>query len=168
MHHIIAVFSKQKVPALGPFVSQARDMYSQNLDAYIKLVLRRPLARVLDLFQGLEQLLRTTPPTEVSLHSAYSKQAVRRTLSDLRAKDLRKAVDALYKRVDKHFGDASNPAESHNDVLRTVWKACEDEMQRLVTSWRGLIEKCYPDDKVQLEFGNLEVRDFFAKAPRSV
>jgi hypothetical protein len=164
MHHIIAVFSKQKVPALGPFVAQAREKYTQNLDSYIKLILRRPLSRVLvsafsslrfllvlnlflttqDFFQGLEQLLRTTPPTEVSLHSAYTKSAVRRALSDLRAKDVRKAVDALYKRVDKHFGDVSSPSAEHTAVLKTVWKACEDELQRLTAAWKGLIDKCYP------------------------
>lgn len=47
MHHIIAVFSKQRVATLVSFVSQARERYNQNLDAYIRLVLRRPLARVL-------------------------------------------------------------------------------------------------------------------------
>lgn len=48
MHHIIAVFSnKQKVAALAPFVTQARAKYDQNLAAYIRLILRRPLARQL-------------------------------------------------------------------------------------------------------------------------
>jgi len=47
MHHIIAVFSgKQKVAALAPFVQRAREKYDQNLAAYIRLILRRPLARV--------------------------------------------------------------------------------------------------------------------------
>jgi hypothetical protein len=93
----------------------------------------------------LEQLLRTTPPTEVSLHAAYTKMAVRRVLSDLRAKDLRKAVDALYKRVDKHFAaDPDDGASAGGEVLKTVWSACEDETQRLVGVWRGLMAKCYP------------------------
>jgi hypothetical protein len=48
MHHIIAMFSsKQKIPALAPFVSQAREKYDQNLAAYSRLILRRPLARQL-------------------------------------------------------------------------------------------------------------------------
>lgn len=47
MHHIMSVFAKQRVPVLASFVSQAREKYTQNLDAYIRLVLRRPLARVL-------------------------------------------------------------------------------------------------------------------------
>lgn len=45
MHHIITVVSKQNVPALAPFVAQAREKYTENLDLYIRLVLRRPLAK---------------------------------------------------------------------------------------------------------------------------
>ncbi|GAA6036999.1 hypothetical protein JCM8097_005501 [Rhodosporidiobolus ruineniae] len=170
MHHIIATFSnKQKVPALAPFVAQAREKYDQNLAAYIRLILRRPLARVVDFFSGLEQLLRTTPPTEVSLHGAYTRSSLRRVTSDVRAKDLRKAVDALYKRVDKHFGgDVASPAAEQNEVLRTVWKACEDEMQRLVGNWKGLVAKCYPDEKSGgIEVDRNELHSFFKHAQAS-
>ncbi|BGP14101.1 hypothetical protein JCM10213_002398 [Rhodosporidiobolus nylandii] len=167
MHHIIASFSsKQKVAALAPFVAQAREKYDQNLAAYIRLILRRPLARVLDFFAGLEQLLRTTPPTEVSLHGAYTRSSLRRVTSDVRPKDLRKAIDALYKRVDKHFGgDVASPAAEQNEMLKTVWKACEDEMQRLVKSWKGLVAKCYPDEKSGgIEVDRNELHAFFSHA----
>ncbi|SCV68918.1 BQ2448_1938 [Microbotryum intermedium] len=178
MHHIIAVFSKQqRVLALEPFIAQAKEKYTQNLDAYIRIILRRPLARVLvgyrclvyawavDFFTGLEQLLRTTPPNEVSLHSAYTRASVRRALSDLRAKDVRKAVDGLYKRVDKHFGvEVSHQAAQHSEVLKTVWKACEEEMLRMSGAWRALLERCYSDDKVGLDFSATDVSEFFRKA----
>lgn len=165
MHHIMAVFKGEKVGALVGFVQQAREKYTSNLDAYIKLILRRPLARVLDFFLGLEQLLRTTPPTEVSLHSAYTRAALKRTLGDLRAKDLRKAVDALYKRVDKHFGaDVTNPSAGQGDVLKTVWRATEEEVQRLLSGWRDLIGRCYPDGGVGIEFGEREVHGMFGNA----
>lgn len=63
----------------------------------------------------------------------------------MRSKDLRKAIDALYKRVDKHFGDATTSSSAeHALVLKTVWNACEEEMQRLTVAWKELIAKCYP------------------------
>ncbi|GAA5862901.1 hypothetical protein JCM3774_006681 [Rhodotorula dairenensis] len=170
MHHIIAVFThKQRVPALSPFVAQAREKYDQNLAAYIRLVLRRPLARPLDYFAGLEQLLRTMPPTEVSLHSAYTRSALRRVTGEVRVKDLRKAVDALYKRVDKHFGgefaNQAFAAADHSDVLKTVWKACEEEVVRLFTAWKGLIAKCYPDEKSgNIEVGRQDLHTLFSNA----
>ncbi|KAK4704899.1 exocyst complex component 1, partial [Phenoliferia sp. Uapishka_3] len=177
MHHIVTVFGKENIPPLAAFVGQAREKYTQNLDLYIKLILRRPLARLLrshtlyflhahnqDFFHGLEQLLRTTPPTEVSLHGAYTKSALKRTISDLRAKDLRKAIDALYKRVDKHFGDVLNPSAEHSAVIKEVWKACEVEVQRLTSAWKSLMERCYPDEKVGFEFSRDDVHDYYLKA----
>lgn len=47
MHHLVSSFSKDQVPALASFVDQAREKYQENLNLYIKLVLRRPLARLL-------------------------------------------------------------------------------------------------------------------------
>ena len=47
MHHVTTVFATQRVPALSSFVSQAKEKYNENLDLYIKLILRRPLSRVL-------------------------------------------------------------------------------------------------------------------------
>lgn len=165
MHHITATFASGKLGALASFATQAREKYTSNLDSYIKLILRRPLARVLDFFHGLEQLLRTTPPTEVSLHSAYTRAALKRTLADVRSRDLRKAVDALFKRVDKHFGaDVSHPSAGQGAVLKTVWRATEEELQRLLGGWRALIERCYPDDRVGIEVGERELKEMFVRA----
>ncbi|SCZ98178.1 BZ3500_MvSof-1268-A1-R1_Chr7-1g09040 [Microbotryum saponariae] len=58
-----------------------------------------PLACVLDVFTGFDQLLRTTPPNKAGLHSAclallcfaLVPSGERRALGDLRAKDVRKA-----------------------------------------------------------------------------
>lgn len=99
-----------------------------------------------DFFQGLEQLLRTTSATDIPTSSPYSKSSLKRATSDLRAKDLRKAIEVLYKRVDKHFGDVSisNPSAEHAVVIGTVWKAIEDEVVRLSEAWRGLIRGSYP------------------------
>ena len=180
MHHLISSFSKEKVPALSAFVDQAKEKYQENLNLYIKLVLRRPLARLLvrasylksiqrwslralqDFFQGLETLLRTTPPTEVSLHSTYTKPSLRRATSSLSSKDLKKAIDVLYKRVDKHFagdspsggiaaavgvgsgGGASAGGGEEAEVLRSVWSALEEDVGRIMEGWKGLIGRCYP------------------------
>lgn len=94
------------------------------------------------------------------------------------AKDRRKAVDVLYRRVDKHFGDAGT---DHSVILKTVWKACEDEVQRLTTVWKNFIGRrcpvrpyqyaqyyCEPisphlDEKSGFEFSRDDVHESFAK-----
>lgn len=45
MHHLMSTLSKN-VPSLAPLITQAKEKYSENLDLYIKLILRRPLAKL--------------------------------------------------------------------------------------------------------------------------
>lgn len=113
----------------------------------------------------MEQLLRTTPANEVGLHSAYTKSAARRVTSSLNAKDLRKAVEPLAKRVEKHFaaGDGM-PTKDAAEVQANVWRACGDEAARCATTWKALLERCYPDTQgVALEFTAADVADAFKR-----
>ncbi|KAH8915864.1 hypothetical protein BT69DRAFT_1229374 [Atractiella rhizophila] len=163
MHHFLTTIGPKKIAPLKPSLDRARDLYDQNLNLYIKVVLRRPLSRLLDFFSGMEQLLRTTPANEVSLHGAYTKSSLKKTISSFDYKDLKKGMEALSKRIDKHFGDISNPSAENSEAVRTVWKACEEEMTRLIKEWAALIVRCFPDDKVAFDFGVEEVQSVFKK-----
>ena len=50
-------------------------------------------------------MLNTTAPTEVQNNSTYSKSALKKVVKEYNAKDVRKHIDALFKRVEKHFED---------------------------------------------------------------
>jgi len=50
-------------------------------------------------------LLKTTAPTEVQNNGTYSKSALKKVVKEYTAKDIRKHIDALFKRVEKHFED---------------------------------------------------------------
>ena len=180
MHHFATSVRDLRIPALSVFVKQASELYDENMTLYVRLVLRRPLARhyvrlrplwtaltAQDFFLGMEQLLRTTPPNEVGLHSAYTKSAVRRVTSSLNAKELRKAVEPLAKRVEKHFAPGGGEGMSTKDaaeVQSNVWRACADEATRCATAWKALLERCYPDTPgVALEFTAADVADAFKR-----
>lgn len=47
MHYFIAEITQQEVGNVKSFLRQAQAIYDENLNAYIKLVLRRPLAKIL-------------------------------------------------------------------------------------------------------------------------
>lgn len=98
------------------------------------------------------------------MHGAYTKSALKRAISSLSAKDLRKAVETLFKRVDKHFNDPSIASAENAEVLETVWKACEQEVLRMTREWRSLIAKCYPQESVNLEFTQEDVGNAFKRA----
>lgn len=82
---------------------------------------------------------------------------------------MRRNIDGLYKRVEKHFdGEDSNapvPAQSGaaGPVLLGVWKACEEELVRLTEKWVQLISQCYSDSGVSLEYTSGDVRAAFRR-----
>jgi hypothetical protein len=91
--------------------------------------------------------LQNTPPSEVSLHPTSSKSALKKLLKDYTAKDMRKAVEAMAKRVDKQF--------SHDDDGSTVpvWKAITLELKKETGRAQELIGRCYSDSNLGIEYG---------------
>lgn len=47
MHHFLTTVSKLKVAGLNEALDRARRKYDENLNLYIRLVLRRPLAKLI-------------------------------------------------------------------------------------------------------------------------
>ncbi|KAK9764277.1 hypothetical protein K7432_008340 [Basidiobolus ranarum] len=81
MHHFFMEIRRFKIPVLEAYGKQARDMYEASLSCYVKAVMRRPLARLLEFFDGVEGLLKTTSPEEVSYHLSYNKVALRKVVA---------------------------------------------------------------------------------------
>ncbi|EFP78831.2 hypothetical protein PGT21_032207 [Puccinia graminis f. sp. tritici] len=149
MHHFVTTVSKINAPALKASLEKAKEQYDHNLALYIRLVLRRPLARFIDYFQGIDELLRTTEPTQIPQHSQYTRASLKRVISTQDKKDIKKSIETLSKRVDKHFSDVANPSAENSVVMETVWSACEKELIRLIGDWQALLEKCYANPQTE-------------------
>jgi len=134
-------------------------------------------------------LLKTTAPTEVPNNSTYSRSALKKVVKEYNAKDVRKHVDALFKRVEKHFEDEASssvggvqpgsalPGSKLGDsylnggagggaggaVVAGVWKACEEELLRITELFQKRIGQCYANTGVSLEYGPADVRDTFRR-----
>ncbi|WVF66184.1 hypothetical protein IAT40_000924 [Kwoniella sp. CBS 6097] len=171
MHQFVEDVSQLSSPALGVFLTRAKGLYEDNLSTYVKLLLRRSFARFMDFFDGVERLMATTPANEVSLHQSYSRSALKKVLKDNGGKDMRKAIDVISKRVDKHFAaDDEDPSASggingggggggnHNaQLIQTVWKEITAELMRETKRAQEIIGKSYADSNLGLEFGPVDV-----------
>jgi hypothetical protein len=135
----------------------------------------------------VERLLKTTAPSEVSSNSAYNRSALKKVVKEYNAKDIRKHVDGLSRRVEKQFTDveaktladgSTNAGAGGGDragnvnggdgiapgtVLVGVWRACEDELLRLTDGWGKRIAQCYADSGVSLEYSPADVEAAFKK-----
>jgi exocyst complex component 1 len=120
-----------------------------------------------DYFEGVERLLKTTAPSEIANNNIYNKSALRKTLKEYGAKDIRKHVDALFARVTKHFAEASEKATTEDrgpaTVMVGVWKSCEEELLRITELFSKRISQCYKDSGISLEYTVAEVEGAFRR-----
>ncbi|KAI0652057.1 exocyst complex component Sec3-domain-containing protein [Trametes meyenii] len=173
MHYFVAEISLIEIGSVAVFLKRAEAIYEENLNAYVKIVLRRPFAKIIEYFEGVERLLKTTAPTEVSSNSSYSRSALKKVVKEYNTKDVRKHIDALFKRVEKHFTEASEKATTEDvsastgiapgTVMVGVWKACEEELLRITELFNKRINQCYKDTGVSLEYSVADVETAFKR-----
>ncbi|RIB07820.1 exocyst complex component Sec3-domain-containing protein [Gigaspora rosea] len=151
----------RKIIVLDPFMRYARTSYDKHLEAYAKSVVRRPFGKLLEFFEGIESLLRTTSaPEEVGFRLKYSKDALKKVVSQYPGKEIRKDMISLYKRVDKHFTEEEG-------LLQVVWRSIEEEVIRCHERFTSIINKCYPDSNISLEFSIDDLLNYFSELARS-
>ncbi|TFY55813.1 hypothetical protein EVJ58_g8010 [Rhodofomes roseus] len=171
MHYFVAEVSLLQLGTVATFLKRAEAIYEENLNAYVKIVLRRPFFKLIDYFEGIERVLKTTAPSEVPSNSSYSKSALKKVVKEYNSKDVRKHIDSLFKRVEKHFTEASEKATSEDvstgiasgTVMVGVWKACEDELLRITDLFVKRIDQCYKDMGVSLEYSAGDVQAAFKR-----
>ena len=77
------------------------------------------------------------------------------------AKELRKGIEALKKRVDKHFGDADDPSISR-DLVFKVLKECEKKYIAVAERMVTINQDVYAGE-VEIDWGANEVNAAFRR-----
>ena len=134
------------VVALVDAQRTAQLLYSDHLAQYVRAVLSRPLGRLSEFVNNYEKALENTTTADGQVVSAevlvkqratLSPQSVKRLLSDMDEKDVRRGIASLYRRVvEKHFVTDNNddtPAASASGASVTgaaalaneAWQACQ-------------------------------------------
>ncbi|BEJ16672.1 hypothetical protein CspHIS471_0600730 [Cutaneotrichosporon sp. HIS471] len=171
LHSFVDEVAQVNASALAVFVKRARGLYDENMKAYIKMMLRRGFSRLMDFFDGVERQLKTTPPNEVNMHSAYSRSTLKKVLKDTGSKDMKKAIEAMARRVDKHFNDdesgpggdlhlghTSGPADAATAALMaSVWREITAALSGEIGRAQKLMASCYSTSGLALEFGTKDV-----------
>ncbi|KAJ3276670.1 hypothetical protein HDV01_004203 [Terramyces sp. JEL0728] len=157
MHHLYSELKTRRIPSLDSFAKQAKTLYDVNLEAYCKVVIRKPLGKLLEFFEGVEGLLKTGPSDEVAYHVQYSKSALKDVIKKYPGKELKKSLEILYKKVEKHFSDNAS-------LLQVVWAQIQIDCGNQVKKYEDLITKCYPELAIRLDFTKKDLDSYFAAA----
>ena len=97
----------------------------------------------------------------MSKTSSYNRSSLRKVIKDYDAKDIRKNVDSLFKRVEKHFTDEETDAVS--SAMAGVWMACEKELLDMTDLFLDRINRCFKDTGLSLDYSKSDVEAAFKR-----
>ena len=113
LYGICEEFNNYTSPGLREIVKDAKHNYNRELESYIADVISRPLNKVLQFVHNNE----SKNLQQLSKQKDVSSQ-LKRTFQGVDSKEIRKGIENLRKRVEKHFMEASG-----STVLESVWRA---------------------------------------------
>lgn len=103
-------------------------------------------------------------------NSSFNKSALKKVVKDYNAKDVKKHIDILAKRVEKHFTEDKSTVDEggasgvvSNRVLIGVWNACEAEFVKLTETWTSRISQVYGDSGVSLDYTTADAESAFRR-----
>ncbi|XP_051581197.1 exocyst complex component 1-like isoform X4 [Myxocyprinus asiaticus] len=160
-HHIFSTLSSLKISCLEAERKEAKQKYTEHLQFYVINSLGQPLEKLNHFFEGVEaRVAQGVREEEVSYQLAFNKQELRKVIKEYPGKEVKKGLDNLYKKVDKHLCEEEN-------LLQVVWHSMQDEFIRQYKHFEGLINRCYPGSGITMEFTIQDMLEYFSSIAQS-
>ncbi|XP_017111862.1 exocyst complex component 1 [Drosophila elegans] len=160
-HHMYALLAQLKVPGLDALKKEAKTRYNEALKAYVTQYFGRPLEKLNQFFEGVQlKVAQGVKETEISYQMAFSKQELRKVIAQYPAREVKKGLENLYKKVEKHLSEEEN-------LLQVVWHAMQEEFIAQYNYLEERIQKCYAGAMINLEFNIQDILAFFSDIARS-
>jgi exocyst complex component 1 len=128
-----AVLSELKIACLDSRRKAVRQKYQENVDIYVRELMGRPLEKIHVseegnfwwrpingkfqlFFERIERLLENgVRPEEISYEQQFSRMELKRAIQAYSAKEVKRGLESLYKKVEKHLSQDS-------PLLQVVWR----------------------------------------------
>jgi exocyst complex component 1 len=187
MNHYLEEVDERSNPILKQWRERASEDLASHLAQYTDAVIRRPLGKWLDFVESTEAMLKslnTTTSSSISSSTAdnassgsannttlasrpsHSRSTTKKLLSAHDTKEIRKGIETLKKRIEKHFGDGDDPALARSLVAK-VFAECAG---RYAGAWERMgrvIEMVYAGEggggSLEIEWRREEVVALFKR-----
>ncbi|KAL8993266.1 MAG: hypothetical protein Q9169_006478 [Polycauliona sp. 2 TL-2023] len=161
-HYIEETYSKDN-PVLSEWKIAAQREMEEHMDLYLSAVLRRPLGKLLDFIESAETLLSTLNPSEqqqspmvIATRASHSRAVCKKVLSVYDSREMRKGIETLKKRVEKHFGEADENVNLSRGLVQMVMGECEKRYLGVGERTRRLVRDVY-EGGVEVEWRDEDV-----------
>ncbi|KAJ5691111.1 hypothetical protein N7488_011846 [Penicillium malachiteum] len=161
MNHYIEEVHVHSLSVLERWMDRAHQDFAEHMKLYLDAVIHRPLGKLLDFIQSLETLQASSNSADIATRTSHSRMVAKKVLSSYDAREVKRGVELLKKRVEKHFGDADDPGLSRSLVLK-VLRECEQRYEDAYDRTRHLIDTVY-EGQLDLEWRKEDVAAMFRK-----
>ena len=163
MNHYAEEVSPRNNAVLEDWISRARAEMSEHMDAYLSAVIRRPLGKLLDFLESTESLMKNTQqPSSIATRASHSKSVFKKILSSYDAKEIRRGVETLKKRVEKHFGEGDDYPGLSRELVGKVLRECEGRYDD-VTNRVEIVGREVYEGSLEMEYRREDVAAAFRR-----
>ena len=160
-HHLHSLLAQMKIGLLEVAKKDVKQRYNEALKTYVTQYFGRPLDKLNGFFDGIQALVSAgVKESEISFQLAYSKQELRKKIALYPGREVRKGLDHLYKKVERHLCEEEN-------LIQVVWRAMQEEFIQQYKCIEDLIQRCYPGAQIALDFTINNVLEYFSEIARS-
>lgn len=138
-HKFYSILSELKLECLDSMRKSIKQLYQENLDLYVRENIGRPFDKIQTFFEQLEHRKNEAGPRfkDVLYEPQFSRSELRRVINTHPAKEVKRGLVELFKKIEKHLSPQS-------PLLEVVWRNMQDELLKQIKRWNELIRDYYP------------------------
>lgn len=145
----------RSINGLKDSTKYAKEQYTSYKASYIKEHFGRPLEKIHYFFERVEaKIAKGYKPEDISYQLDLSANNLREIIKDFPAKEVKRGLESLYTKVEKHLADNSS-------LLEVVWRDMSHEFIRQYKKYIYLTQTCYPGHKIEFGFTEAEICEIF-------
>lgn len=138
MNHYIGEVDTHNLDTLEKWRSAAQAELDEHMSRYLDAVMRRPMGKLLDTLENIESQLKSGKvPGVIAMQPSNNKATFDKVLLHYDAREVRKGVEALRKRVEKHFDENAGLANMVTKACEAYYNEVDQRIGRVITEVYG-------------------------------
>ncbi|KAL9115207.1 MAG: hypothetical protein Q9227_001001 [Pyrenula ochraceoflavens] len=171
MNHFVEDVETRGLVVLEEWRDKANHDLFDHMRQYTDAVIRRPLGKLLEFIESTEALMKQipegTPYTSIASRPSHSRSTARKIIGTYDIKEVKKGIETLKKRVEKHFGDTIEDlaGQSNRGLVGKVLKECSDRYADAHERVRNIVKTVYEGQSqgMDLDWRKEEVNAMFRR-----
>lgn len=155
MYHFYTELDERGDEMLGRWRGKAMLEMSEHQELYVSAVIRRPLGKLLDHIGSVES------SRSGSATANQSRSAFKKVVGSHDAKEIRRGIDTLRRRIEKHFGEGDDHAISSKLIAQLLGE-CERRYEDVLDRTQRIAGEVY-DGTIEVEFNKADISQGFRR-----